>query len=289
MAPKNKKGLLMSGVRNRKIAFNYFGGKFTHADWIIKHLPASKSYVEVFAGSAVILLNRKPARIETLNDINKVITNFFTVLRDNPDELINKIFLSPYSLDEYRNCFQNINDGDNIERARRFFVVVNQSFNGSYSRQTGWKISTKETRANTSEAISRWISKVPNLLAIVERLRRVQISNYDFRLMFEKFDGPETLFYCDPPYMHDTRCNNNEYEFEMSENDHLDLIQLFKNAKGKVALSGYDNDLYNSSLGGYYKTIAKEKRITLFGSKRQEILWTNYDPNHINKNLFNQA
>lgn len=187
------------------IPFNYFGGKFNHANWIINRLPITKSYVEVFGGSGIILFNKPKVEIETFNDLNGMVVNFFNQLRDNPEELIRAIYLTPYSREEYWKCFKAINEGNELERARRFFVVVNQSFNASYSRQTGWKMSTKETRASISEAISRWISKIPNLIYIIDRLRTIQISNYDFRLIFKKFDSKNTLFYCDPPYMHDVR------------------------------------------------------------------------------------
>ena len=147
-------------------------------------------------------------------------------------------------------------------------------------------MSTKQSRATIAESVSRWISKIPNLLIIIERLRSVQISNYDFRIMFEKCDSERTLFYCDPPYPHNVRCNNNEYENEMKEADHIDLLELANNVKGKIAISGYENNLYSSYLKNFYKTIAKKKRNTLFHSSRQEVLWTNYDPFHINRNLF---
>lgn len=274
-------------TKNKLIAFNYFGGKYTHVDWVIKHLPQTKSYVEVFGGSAVILINKKPCPIETYNDINSTVVNFFRVLRENPDELLNKIFLTPYSKEEYFFCYKNINaTKDNVERARRFYVAVGQSFNGTYARQTGWKMSTKESRAIISEAINRWISKLPNLVVIIERLRRVQIANYDFRQIFKKFDGPDTLLYCDPPYMHEKRCNNNEYQFEMTDTDHLELLEICKAAKGKVAISGYDNPLYNKHLKNFYKSVAKEKCTNMFHSVSKEILWTNYNPAHINEDLF---
>lgn len=279
----------MTTAAKRLIPFNYFGGKFNHVEWILKHLPECKTYVEVFGGSAVVLLNKKPSKIETYNDVNGKLVNFFNVLRNQPGDLISSIFLTPYAREEYLYCYKHLNEGNEMERARKLFVVMNQSFNGTYSRQTGWKMSTKETRASISEAISRWLSKLPNLVQIVERLRMVQITNWDFRIIFEKFDGPETLFYCAPPYMHDTRCNNNEYEFEMSIQDHMDLLNLCVNAKGKVAISGYENEIYNKALKVFYKSTAKQKRDTLMHSSRREVLWTNYNPAHIDENLFSKV
>lgn len=269
-------------MSKKLIAFYYFGGKFNHMDWVINKLPTTKSFVEVFGGSGIIILNKPAVKIETYNDINSTVVNFFRVLRERPEELLEKIYLTPYAKDEYLYCYKNLNEGDDLERARKFYVVVNQSFNGSISRQTGWKMSTVESRANISEALSRWLSKLPNLQAIIERLRHIQICNYDFRVIFEKFDSPDTLFYCDPPYMHETRCSNNEYEFEMSGPDHKELLNLAVNAKGKVAISGYDNDLYNNLLKDFWKCKGPVKKTTLFHSERQEILWTNYDPIEVN-------
>jgi DNA adenine methylase len=274
---------------SRVIAFNYFGGKFNHVDWVIKHLPQTKTYIEVFGGSGVVLFNKKPSRIEAYNDINSTLYNFFYVLREHREELIEKIYFTPYSQHEYHECFINMNKGDEVERARRFFVVVNQSFNGTYSRQTGWKMSTVKSNATIAEAVNRWLTKLPHLFTISERLKQIEILKLDFRKVFEKFDGSDTLFYCDPPYMHSTRCNNNEYEFEMSTNDHKDFLGMCNRVKGKVAISGYDNELYNDCLKGFYKSIAKEKRDTLMHSKRREVLWMNYNPEHINEDLFTRT
>lgn len=268
------------------IAFNYFGGKFNHIDFILKRLPDTRAYIEVFGGSAAILLNKKPTRIEAYNDVNLTVVNFFRTLRDKRDELCEAIYLTPYSLDEYKNSFLTMNEGTDVERARKFYVVVNQSFNANTARLTGWKMSTVESRALISEALNRWLSKINNLGPVIERLKQVQICNYDFRQIFEKFDDDQALFYCDPPYMHDVRATNNEYNFEMTNEDHIELLELARTAKAKVAISGYDCELYNSTLKDFYKCTANEKRDTILHSARKEVLWTNYDPDHCNLTLF---
>jgi len=61
--------------------FSFVSGKF----YLLKHLlpfPDHKIYVEPFAGSGVVLLNKKPCRVEVYNDINKEFVNFWLVLRD---------------------------------------------------------------------------------------------------------------------------------------------------------------------------------------------------------------
>lgn len=270
------------------IPFNYVGSKYSHAKWVIDHLPQTKGFVDVFGGAAIILLNKRPSQIETYNDINSTVVNFFRCLRNNTDELLHKIYLTPYSREEYLHCYRTMSQGTNIEKAYKFFVTVCQSFNGTYSRQTGWKMSTNESRAFISESISRWNSKIPNLISTIKRLKSVQILNYDFRVIFKKFNFKHTLLYCDPPYLHNTRSSNNEYEFEMTIDDHVDFLDLCLISNCKIAISGYDSDLYNNiltSANGWHKSLAKKKRNGLLHSSHPEILWTNYDP-EITTNLF---
>ena len=49
-----------------------------------------------------MLLNRPPSPIETYNDLDGEVVNFFRVLRDQPDELIRRIALTPFSREELR-------------------------------------------------------------------------------------------------------------------------------------------------------------------------------------------
>ena len=77
----------MSGNSNKLIAINYFGGKFTLADKLQMFFPTHTHFIDVFMGSMAVTLNKYPSKIETVNDINGEIINFFKVLRDNPYEL----------------------------------------------------------------------------------------------------------------------------------------------------------------------------------------------------------
>lgn len=98
-------------MRKTLIPFNYFGGKYMHANWIISKLPKTKSYVEVFGGSGIILINKPPCQIETYNDLNSSVVNFFKVLRERPEELIEQIYLTPYSREEFFDCYKNPTGG----------------------------------------------------------------------------------------------------------------------------------------------------------------------------------
>lgn len=60
------------------IAFGWYGGKFNHLNWLLPLLPEATHYCEPFGGSAAVLLNRKPAPVETYNDIDGEVINFLS-------------------------------------------------------------------------------------------------------------------------------------------------------------------------------------------------------------------
>jgi DNA adenine methylase len=117
------------------------------------------------------------------------------------------------------------------------------------------------------------------LPAVHERLRRVLILNRPALEVIEKHDGPQTLFYLDPPYLHETRETTGEYQHEMAELDHLQLLELIRTCKGKAMLSGYPSKMYDTALHDWTRYTfdlpnqaagGKEKR------RMTEVVWTNY-------------
>ena len=122
----------MSGNKNKKIAFNYFGGKFTWLEYLYANFPAGFTHlVDLFAGSMVVSINYHGNVIRTANEINGEITNFFAQLRDHEEEPVRALRLTPYSEAEFDNSWVDDNAGiSDLERARRFYVRVRQSFFG---------------------------------------------------------------------------------------------------------------------------------------------------------------
>ena len=72
-------------------ALKYYGGKWALAPWIISHFPPHINYLEPCGGAASVLLQKPPSKLETYNDIDNHVVNFFQVLRDSPRKLIRKI------------------------------------------------------------------------------------------------------------------------------------------------------------------------------------------------------
>ncbi|MDE3180108.1 MAG: DNA adenine methylase, partial [Acidobacteriota bacterium] len=117
----------------RLIAFGWYGGKFSHLNWLLPKLPDCHHYCEPFAGSAAVLLNRAPSPVETYNDIDGEVVNFFKVLRNQKGELIEAISLTPFSREEFYRAVSVNGNGkalSDLERARLFFVRARQARTG---------------------------------------------------------------------------------------------------------------------------------------------------------------
>lgn len=274
-------------MTSKQIAFGWYGGKFSHLDWLLPLLPETTHYCEPFGGSAAVLLNRKPAPVETYNDLDGEVVNFFRVLRDQKEELLEVIGLTPFSREELRIAVngktENLTD---LERARRFFVRARQVRTGlaQTASEGRWAHCKLTTRAGMAGAVSRWLGSVEGLSEIAQRLLRVQIENAPALEVIQRFDSPETLFYCDPPYVHASRSDTNAYAYEMTDREHRELADFLHRAEGKVALSGYPSPLMEELYGDWHSIEGPTKmahstntRADNVKQERTEVLWVNYE------------
>ena len=270
--------------KNKKIAFGWYGGKYSHLEWLLPLLPDCRHFCEPFGGSAAVLINRQPAPVETYNDLDGELVNFFKVLREQKDELIESIGLTPFSRREFEVAIYSQNDEmSDLERARRFFVRARQVRTGlAQSASIGrWAHCKLSSRAGMAGAVSRWLGSVEGLSEVAQRLLRVQIEHGNAIEVIRRYDSNETLFYCDPPYVHASRGDTKAYKYEMSDHDHLELANVLRNVEGKVALSGYQCELMDELYFDWYVTNGPVKKIYSTKQPRQETLWTNYDPKRV--------
>lgn len=272
------------GMKNL-IAFGYYGGKFSHLDWLLPLLPTDgiTHYCEPFGGSAAVLLNRQPAPVETYNDLDGDIGVFFKVLREQRDTLLDALACTPFSRAEYALACQNTGELSELERARRLYVRISQGFAQIPNATPGrWGYVITQSRNDMGGRVSSFYNGLDRLGEVAKRLLRVQIENEAAIKVIQRYDTPETLFYLDPPYTPDVCYVEMAYRFVMTLDEHRELLQVVKQCKGKVAISGYDNPLYVSELAGWHRTLPAPKNIAVkreIGDRlRQEVLWSNYDP-----------
>lgn len=265
----------------RKIAFGWYGGKYSHLGWLLPLLPQTTHYCEPFGGSAAVLLNRAPSPVETYNDLDGELVNFFRVLRERQAELTEQIGLTPFSREEYELAISPLTpEVGEVERARRFFVRARQARTGQAQNATAgrWAHCKLNSRAGMAAAVSRWLGSVEGLSEVAQRLLRVQIEHAPALEVLQRYDSPETLFYCDPPYVHATRGDTRNYAFEMTDEDHRQLAQVLRTRQGLVAVSGYHCELMDELYGDWYVTESGPVTAHSVKSERVEVLWTNYPP-----------
>jgi DNA adenine methylase len=263
----------------RVIAFGWYGGKYSHLSWLLPLLPPAHHYCEPFGGSAAVLLNREPSMVETYNDIDGDVVTFFRVLRDQKEALVEAIGLTPFSREEFSIAVSGGSEGfSDLERARRFFVRARQVRTGlAQTASLGrWANCKGTSRSGMSGVVSRWLGSVEGLPEIAERLLRVQIENRPATDVIELYDDEDTLFYCDPPYVHESRSDTKAYGFEMSDMEHRRLSSALKGVRGKAAVSGYRCDLMDDLYREWRCVEAPPKNCHSVKKPRTESLWTNY-------------
>lgn len=249
----------------------YPGAKWKVADWILGYIPEHKVYCEPFFGSGAVFFKKQPSYIETINDIDENIVNLFEVCREHPEELAAKMQMTPFSRKEFENCYDLTVD-DKVERARRTLVRYHQSFGTSNSSKKSWR--NVQTYGGPRTA-TIWNYLPDTILECCERLKNAQIECIDAIKLCARYNSPDTLIYCDPPYLQSLR-KKNIYHHEMTEEQHIELLQVLLASKSKVIISGYESELYDSMLCDWYR--AQKQTTVQMGLHRTETLWMNFEP-----------
>lgn len=250
-------------------------------------------YVEPFFGGGVVLLAQDPNGIgEVVNDLDEDLSNFWYVLRQwshfvqfkqmcEATPCSEAVFEEALArLEEPRAVIASPGYSDDcIERAWAFFVVNRQS-RQALGRDFATLAKTR-TRRGMNELPSAWLSAIDGLPEVHQRLKRVVILNEDAIKVIKQQDGPRTLFYCDPPYMHETRATTGEYTHEMTDDGHELLLLTLSMIKGRFILSGYPHPLYLDIAGkAGWRCVEVEIDNKASGKKVKdkeiECLWMNY-------------
>lgn len=254
-----------------KSILNYPGAKWGLAKTIVDLMPKHRSYLEPFFGSGAVLFNKPPSAIETVNDLDGDITNFFTVLREYPHELAEKIAFTPYSRDVFDDAHENRGD-DSFDKAYRFAIRSRMGHGFKTYEKTGFKIDVYARER--SYCVDVWNRMPKDILSVAERLKGVQIENRPAVELIRKFNHENVLIYADPPYLLNTR-GGKQYRCEMTEQDHVELLEVLRAHKGYVILSGYPSELYDRELQNWNRLTKRSYNQN--SDARTEVLWCNFD------------
>jgi DNA adenine methylase len=271
----------------------WHGGKHYLARRIVALMPPHRHYVEPYAGGLAVLLGRDPADpglwadngsgqrgvSEVANDLNGRLVNFWRVLRDQDTfaQFARQVQAIPLSRSEWDAAHGHEYGESPVADAVAFFVDCRQSLAG---RQRGFTAITRtRTRRGMNGNASEWLSAVDGLPAVHERLRSVVLECMPAVELIRREDTPGTLFYCDPPYLHETRATKKVYAFEMTEAGHRELLAVVRQCKGKVMVSGYPCPLYDEALSGWTRHTFDLPNHAAGGrskGRETEVLWCNF-------------
>jgi DNA adenine methylase len=249
----------------------YHGGKWLLAPWIISHFPEHRKYVEPFGGGGNVLLQKPRSEHEVYNDLDDGIVNLFRVLRD-PEltkRLRDLLDVTPYARNEFYDSY--IPSEDPVESARKTLVRAWMSISSvgvCRKSRTGFAID--------DVAVKRYQGIPDGIKAVSNRMLGVLIEHRPALQVVEYHDAPDTLHYCDPPYVPETRSSmgGGVYQHEMTVDDHRQLADVLRALKGMVILSGYPCDLYDKDLFADWHRVERQ-HLADKAQERTEVLWIN--------------
>jgi DNA adenine methylase len=256
-------------------------------------MPRHLHYVEPYAGGLAVLLARDPTdrrlwkadgpahlrgASEVVNDVHGPLTTFWRVLEDPAlfADFSHRVQGIPFCEDRWLRAQAHSYGADPVADAVEFFVHNRMSLAG---RMDGFApLSRTRTRGGRNEQANAWLNAVEGLPAVHARLKGVVILNRDALEVIRQQDGPDTLFYLDPPYPHGTRESTDVYAHEMTEAQHRELLDLLGQVQGKVMLSGYPNVMYDGALSGWTQhtfDLPNHASGARTKDRETEVLWCN--------------
>lgn len=267
--------------------YNWMGGKFRVINEILSLIPPYiTAWYEACCGSAAVTLNKGRHKIEVVNDLDEEVVNLFSLMADRRDgaNLLDRLLQLEYSKKNFiyakrakKNGFKGL---DPFTMAEMSYILISQSFNAS--------------RTSYAKGISQSdyrFSLEKNLPWVYKRLAGVKVKSMDAINIVDKVrNDPNAFVLLDVPYLPELRCQKclKLYGHEMSPEDHMNMLEVIKNAKCCIMLCGYrkkgGNDLYDEKLLPYgwkhYKLadLIKTCQIKKVRDVAEEWIWLNYTP-----------
>ena len=272
-------------IKRKVAAFRWRGGKYFDLPFILPFMPRDiHHFIDVFGGSAAVIINMPATPIMTYNDIDGEIVNFFRVLRNSPQHLITQLLLTPYSREEYGDCLKIDTPCTPQERARRFYVRMRQTMLGMGGQDDlPRRLWARVLNHKTNAELQQWLSGIDKLREIADIFQSIQIENEKALDLIRKMDSDGVFFYCDPPYVLDERRSDWKYKNDMTDAEHEALAGALGKVKARVMVSGYPGKLYDRLFAKWrrFDSAPKIENSSVSSGKmrkRAQSVWINYEP-----------
>jgi len=215
----------MVDLEKRRIAiWGSSAGKSAIADKLAAMLPPHKVYVEPFVGSGAVLFAKEQAEVEVVNDFDPEIAEAFRSLKAMTPEKLRR--LARMNWTSSRESWKRIRDSkpkDDVGRLHRFLYLARFSYGNM--RGKSWDVSSG------GQVYTTVLTRIERHL---ERCKRLHIYSGDYEAVVRKYDGPDTVFFFDPPYAgYDADVKEKQFDEERFYN-------ILKSLKGKWLLVAAD-------------------------------------------------
>lgn len=256
----------------------FHGGKFFLRNFVISNFPSNYTeleYTESCIGGGSIIINKLPSIKETISDCSYRLICLWIAVQDWPNhlqELLKDLYYSEETFERYKISEPK----STLSIAIKEYVVKRQSRGGlglnfSYGDRLRGGINGDE---------NAWNNSINNIPTISERIKNVDIRCESIvDSLTRTLDNTNSFLYLDPPYIHSSRVSPKVYEYEMTNLQHEEYLDIATQHKGKILISGYMSSLYNTKLSNW--NIATEKIVNHSSQQKhkkvkEEVLWKNY-------------
>lgn len=253
-----------------KSFLEYMGGKSLLTSKIISRMPAHRCYCEAFVGAGWLLFRKEESKVEIINDINSDLVTLYRVIKNHLDEFIRYLRWILVARDEFeRMKKENPETLTDIQRAVRFYFLLKAGYAARINNPSFSVAVSSPPRINL-------LRVEEELSAVYIRLARVYVENKPYAEIITRFDRPDTLFYCDPPY----------YGYEdyygpgiFTRDDFTSLRDQLAGISGKFILSINDHPEIRKLFSGHRIDVVKTSYTSGGANKRKrvnELLIMNY-------------
>ena len=254
-----------------------FGGKNYLKHFIVENFPPNYEelhYIEPCIGGGSVFLNKKRSFRETISDIDEDLISVWKIVQKGVNEFVEQLSQLSYSEEVFKLAL----DGQFSQEVN--YYVKQRMSRGGMGKTFAW---SERLRGGIPGDVNGWKNSIKQLPQIAKRLKNVQISHCDIIKLLESDLEYESdigvFYYIDIPYMHETRVSKDVYDHEMSFEQHCRLLELIKQSKDKVLISGYHSELYNKELKSWNSDeygIVNHSGQGKKKQKRVEVVWKNY-------------
>ncbi|MBI3184709.1 MAG: DNA adenine methylase, partial [Myxococcales bacterium] len=195
-------------------------GKKRLAARLVKLIPPHKVYVEPFAGSAAVFFEKEPVELEVLGDADPEIASAFKAIKTLTDDEFEALRERTWIGSE--RTFKALLDArprSKVEKLYRFLYLAHFSYG---------KMRGKSFNTNATGVEARTVERIETFRG---RLRGVKVRHAHYAEIVKEFDGKDTFFYLDPPYIgHNVEIGEDTF-------DEVEFRKVLDGIKGKFLVT----------------------------------------------------